>query len=235
MLAVLLESNAVLQRRNGGAAMSVATHLAIVGFVAAVTAKAPVRRPQVDPITPVHIAPPIVRPSTNLPKANAGTKTPCLCVPVRSLPVFETIPPSLPPIDLGATADPGAADLPIGTAQRGIGRLGAADLGEGGNGADGARDWTGSETLMHLLASERPRYPERMRTTGISGRVRIRFVVDTTGRVDPSSVQVIESTHDLFTNAVRAVLPSLRFKPSEANGQRVRSLAEMPFDFVITR
>jgi protein TonB len=74
-----------------------------------------------------------------------------------------------------------------------------------------------------------------MRTTGISGRVRIRFVVDTTGRVDPSSVQVIESTHDLFTNAVRAVLPSLRFKPSEANGQRVRSLAEMPFDFVITR
>ena len=97
----------------------------------------------------------------------------------------------------------------------------------------GSGVWTGAETLMRLTRTIRPRYPDNLRTAGVAGRVVVRFVVDTTGHVDMASTQVLESTHDLFTRAVLDVLPSLRFVPAETNGRRVRSLAEMPFDFVL--
>jgi protein TonB len=233
MLGVLLESKATRQRRNGGAAMSVATHLAIAGAIGAFTATAPSREKEREPM-PVLFVPPVIRPSINLGPPGAATKTACLCLTAPALPRITAVPPTIPPVDLAAPVDPTPGDLPLSTGQPGIGRLGAVDLGDGEN-SGGGRDWAGSETLMRLLVTARPRYPERMRSAGISGRVLVRFVVDTTGRVELSSVQVVQTTHDLFSSAVREVLPSLRFKPSEQNGQRVRSLAEMPFEFLISR
>ena len=88
---------------------------------------------------------------------------------------------------------------------------------------------------MRIVSSAKPRYPESLRQAGISGRVVIRFVVDTLGSIDMTSVQVLESTHDGFARAVRDVLPRFRFKPSEVGGRRVRSLAEMPFEFTVSR
>ena len=70
---------------------------------------------------------------------------------------------------------------------------------------------------------------------GIDGRVLVRFTVDTTGAVDMNSVMILSSTHDLFTRSVRDVLPSFRFKPAELHGKRVPSLAEMPFEFSISK
>ena len=98
-----------------------------------------------------------------------------------------------------------------------------------------ARAWSGTETLMRLTSVARPRYPEPLRNAGLAGRVLVRFVVDTAGHVDLSSAEVLQSTHELFTHAVRDVLPLLRFRPAEVSGRRVRSLAEMPFEFQITR
>jgi hypothetical protein len=50
-----------------------------------------------------------------------------------------------------------------------------------------------------------------------------------------ASVQVLSSTHDAFTAAVREALPRFRFKPAEVGGRRVAALAEMPFEFRISR
>jgi len=233
MLGVLLESKAVHQRRDGGAAMSVATHLAIVGLVAAVTAKTPVHKDK-EPAIPVtftrivqHELPP--RPVEPPIKRMGGLSS------APTLPVINRLPTALPPIEFGAPPDPSPTEIKFGDGQSRLGRLGVIDWGDGDRGAGGSPDWTGSETMMRLLVSAKPRYPERLRVAGVNGRVRIRFVVDTTGRVDPTSMQLLESTHDLFTTAVREILPVLRFKPSEANGQRVKSLAEMAFEFQITR
>jgi periplasmic protein TonB len=77
----------------------------------------------------------------------------------------------------------------------------------------------------------RPQYPERLRAAGVTGRVVVRLVVDTLGRVEPASVAIRESAHDLFAQAVRAVIPSLRFVPAEAGGRRVRMLVDLPFEF----
>ena len=73
---------------------------------------------------------------------------------------------------------------------------------------------------MRIVSSSKPRYPEQLRQAGVDGRVLVRFTVDTTGRVDPSSVKILTSTHDLFSRAVRESLAGFRFKPAEVNGRR---------------
>jgi TonB family protein len=97
------------------------------------------------------------------------------------------------------------------------------------------RAWTGSEALMRVVTQGRPRYPESLRQSAIEGRVLIRFNVDTLGRIDPASVTILSSTHELFSRAVRDVLGDFRFRPAEVNGRRVVALAEMPFEFAIRR
>jgi hypothetical protein len=44
-------------------------------------------------------------------------------------------------------------------------------------------------------------------------------------------VVIRESSHDLFAQAIRAVLPSLRFTPAVAGGRKVRMLVDLPFEF----
>ena len=76
-----------------------------------------------------------------------------------------------------------------------------------------------------------PRYPDMLRSANVEGDVVAQFVVDTTGRVDMSTVKILKSTHDLFTNAVRGALQTARFTPAELGNVRVRQLVEMPFPF----
>ncbi len=67
-------------------------------------------------------------------------------------------------------------------------------------------------------APPQPRFPEILRDRGIEGEVIIRFVVDAQGRPDPTTVTVVQSPHDLLTNAVRRVVPTMRFEPAHRTG-----------------
>ena len=79
----------------------------------------------------------------------------------------------------------------------------------------------------------RPRYPYSLLSMGMEGNVVVQFVVDSTGAPDMRSLRVLRSTHQLFTRAVRAVLPKLRFLPAEVAGARVDVLVEQPFQFSV--
>jgi TonB family protein len=79
----------------------------------------------------------------------------------------------------------------------------------------------------------RPRYPFSLLSMGMEGNVVVQFVVDSTGAPDMRSLRVLRSTHQLFTRAVRAVLPKLRFLPAEVAGARVDVLVEQPFQFSV--
>ena len=80
-----------------------------------------------------------------------------------------------------------------------------------------------------------PRYPDMLRSANVEGEVLAQFVVDTTGRADMSTFKVLKSTHDLFTNAVKAALPNMRFFPAEVGGKHVKQLVQMPFQFNLTK
>jgi len=232
MLGVLLESRARRQRRAGGMALSIGTHLAIIGAVTATTVHA--TRPTRDPIVPVHLAPPVhpapptpVRPQTRS-SAPATRGTPDIVVEPIHVPT--EIPTTMPVVDLTPRVMPDYESIRPGTPTgSGVGARSVID-GEGSGVADNT-DWRGNELLMRIVTSGRPRYPDLLRQAGVDGRVLVRFVVDTMGRIDLTSVQVLESTHDLFTRAVRDILGNFRFKPAESNGHRLRAMAEMPFEF----
>ncbi len=233
MLGVLLESKAKRQRRTGGAAMSVAAHVAIVGLVTAFTVPKPRVAHAPPEVVRVTIAPESPPPRAVEHRTFGGRPIGPVMdrIDVRlPVPVISTELPKIeaahgPPLDslleIGARSGGGT--------RGGLGRLDLADDSRGGN------DWRGSEALMRVVTQVKPRYPESLRQAGIDGRVLVQFTVDTLGAVDPASVRILSSTHDLFSRAVRDALGGFRFRPAEVDGHRVVALAEMPFEFSIRR
>jgi beta-lactamase regulating signal transducer with metallopeptidase domain len=81
--------------------------------------------------------------------------------------------------------------------------------------------------------SAAPRYPEILKSAGISGVTIVQFVVDTTGRPIPETLKVVRSSHELFTQAVKASLPGLRFLAARVGAQHVKQLAQMIYRFEV--
>jgi TonB family protein len=77
-----------------------------------------------------------------------------------------------------------------------------------------------------------PRYPDSLFRAKASGRVVVEFVVDTTGMVEPSTIEVLASSHPLFTEAVREALLAAHFQAAWSNGRRVRQFVQLPFSFM---
>jgi TonB family protein len=82
-------------------------------------------------------------------------------------------------------------------------------------------------------SSAAPIYPPRMSALGREGHVQAAFVVDTTGRVDTTSVQVLESDDPEFSQSVRTALGEMRFRPASRGRMAVRQLVEQRFNFRI--
>lgn len=84
-------------------------------------------------------------------------------------------------------------------------------------------------------ASAAPAYPGELMQQGIEGYAAMRFVVDSTGLVDMSTVRILETTHLEFATAVRVAMPRMKFTPARLGDQPVRQLAEQIFAFRIER
>lgn len=88
------------------------------------------------------------------------------------------------------------------------------------------------DTPARLLAGTTPpQYPDSLYTAKLAGRVVVEFVVDTTGMVEDGTLDVLTSTHPLFTEAVRVSLGSARFIPAFVGSRRVRQFVQLPFTF----
>lgn len=90
------------------------------------------------------------------------------------------------------------------------------------------------ESQVSLLqGSQFPVYPGILREAGVEGRAVVRFIVDENGVADVGSFEVVNSTHELFSLAVRTALPGMRFKPAEKGGEPVERRVEQPFTFTL--
>ena len=88
-----------------------------------------------------------------------------------------------------------------------------------------------TKPVQPLHPNAAPRYPDQQRSKGVTGSVTVTFVVDTTGRCEQKTTQVLRSTNAQFTSAVQAALPAMRFSPAELDGKRVRQVAQYTFAF----
>ena len=81
-----------------------------------------------------------------------------------------------------------------------------------------------AETSPVLIgAIPQPRFPDALRSQGVEGAVVVQFLVGTDGSVDASTMKVVRSPHDLFTAAVRSVLPRLHFQPARTADAKPRA------------
>lgn len=76
-----------------------------------------------------------------------------------------------------------------------------------------------------------PPYPESMRSVGLMGHVLATFVVDENGMAEVSTFRALESVASEFTVAVRDHLHTMRFRPAEYGGCKVRMWVQQPFVF----
>ena len=233
MFGVLIESKAGRQRRRGGALMSLLVHGALIAAAIVATTHATVAKateaPVPDIIYKVKTPPPTPPTPT---RADDRVK---IYVPDGGLVVIPPIEPlkGIPPITTGPAIND-ASNLFIVS---GSITHDSTLAGRSSSVADPSAIFEENqvEKTAALRSSVRPIYPEVLRAAGVGGRVVVRFIVDTMGLVEHESVVVREASHARFENAVRDVLPRMRFTPALLNGKPVRMLVEMPFEFSIAR
>ncbi|HEX6106817.1 MAG TPA: TonB family protein [Gemmatimonadales bacterium] len=81
--------------------------------------------------------------------------------------------------------------------------------------------------------SAAPAYPRDLLALGVEGVVRATYVVDTAGRVDTTTIEVLHSDDLRFTESVRVALAGMRFRPARRAGNVVRQLVQQQFRFKI--
>jgi protein TonB len=86
-----------------------------------------------------------------------------------------------------------------------------------------------------LAESPKPKYPSVLESSGIAGEVQAQFVVSSSGKADMDSFKVLKSTNELFTQAVKNVLPRMKFSPAMIGGKPVNQLVQQSFQFAVPR
>lgn len=227
MLDRLLETGAHPKKSGWGGTLSVVVHGAIIALVIATNAKAS-QPPAPVPRDPIFRLPTPTddRPSGKPASGGAHGGTP-------------TTVPSIPTVDLPPLVDPSLPGTTVASTIPGPDATILSDIGGSGggpgmtSGSDAVATDATVDSPVRALADRAPAYPETLRAAGIGGVVRLRFVVDTAGRAELSSIRVVESTHELFTRAVVLALRQARFTPGAVAGRPVRTLVERSYRFDI--
>ena len=80
-----------------------------------------------------------------------------------------------------------------------------------------------------------PDYPQALAQRRVEGGASFRFVVDSTGLIDMSTVRVMSATHKLFAQAVVDAMPKMKYRPARVGSHAVRLLVEQAFSFKLQR
>lgn len=86
--------------------------------------------------------------------------------------------------------------------------------------------------MPKLIKQVAPEYPDSLRKAGISGRVIIKAMVDTTGKV--IETEVVKSVSGLDKPALDAARLFL-FEPAIDRGKKVQSTVIIPFQFKLNK
>jgi TonB family protein len=89
--------------------------------------------------------------------------------------------------------------------------------------------------VVQAPGSAWPVYPDSLKKAKVEGEVGASFAVDTLGRVDVETIQILKWTQQLFVVAVLDALPRMKFLPAELKGVKVRQLVQQPFVFDVKK
>lgn len=235
----LIESKASKQKRAGGAMLSIVVHAGLItaAVMGTLHAKQELEKPKAEKVEFVEMKkkdeppPPKEEPKPPPPDVVAAPPPPkgfqVLTAPIK-------IPDVLPDIDLTKKVT-NEDDFSGKGVAGGIAKGVVGGTPQPVNTDQPYFEFQVEKQVQALPNQAGPRYPDMLRSANVEGEVLAQFVVDTTGRAEMGTFKVLKTSHDLFTNAVKATLPQMRFYPAEVGGRKVKQLVQMPFQFTLTK
>jgi outer membrane biosynthesis protein TonB len=88
-----------------------------------------------------------------------------------------------------------------------------------------------SDPPRYLAGRDEPRYPRVLEQLGVDGLVIAQLIIDTLGRPEAESIQIVESPDPKFNAPVSGFVAAARFRPARIAGRAVRVLVWFPFSF----
>lgn len=241
MLDVLVASGAHLDLRPRWLTTSVLMHALVIALAVTATQTAlDAPKPASEPAILLYVPKPAEPPPP--PEVKPAPPAPRLVIAEPPPKGFQTvaapqdIPTVIPPVDLTQRPlDP--RDFTGRGIEGGIaaGVVGGTGKVEVGGGADAIYEATTSDAHFEqavLVAEPTPKYPKPLEAVGVEGRVALEFVVDTAGRVEARSIQILESTHAAFEAAARDAVAAAVFRPARLSDRPVRQLTRQSIRFV---
>ncbi|MGZ8412384.1 MAG: energy transducer TonB [Gemmatirosa sp.] len=95
----------------------------------------------------------------------------------------------------------------------------------------GGEDLTSPPKLVSGAAAARlvaRSFPEEMRKAGTGGTVQLQFVIGKDGKVEPGSIEVVDSPAPALGNAAKTVAEKMQFVPGKKDGNTVRARVQLP-------
>jgi len=229
----LIESKAQKQKMAGGTVFSIVLHTVLIAGAVYATARAGVKdeKAKAEKIQFVEMKkePPKVPDKPPPPKEVIVKPPPPKGFQVLRAPVKIDI--KIPEIDL-SKAVTNEADF----SGKGVkGGTGTGVVGGVANTNQTYFEFQVEKPAEMLQDSPKPKYPSVLESSGIAGEVQAQFVVNSSGKADMDSFKVLKSTNELFTQAVKSVLPRMRFSPAQIGGKPVNQLVQQSFQFAVPR
>lgn len=236
MFTQLIASRPARTQGAEGTTASLLLHGLIVTAAIIATAKGPARLDEPSASRIVPLTAPIAPVTPSKPPRAAVPRAPQVPTTPIAPTITAEVPPMVAPTDIPSTIPaPSEGSMPV------LFPAGGAPTTPGTGDPNGSPIGTGTvggaesvDVAARLLPrSPLPRYPDLLHSRGLEGSVRVRFVVSASGRVELETLEVLDATHPAFVEAVRAVLPRLRFAPAKLGRENVRQLVEIPFGFAL--
>lgn len=225
----LVASQAKEKKPFGSAVMSVAIQGALMyGAVVATTGAAETIRDIIQDTTMVFLQPPKAPPpppDQPPPEAVVAANPPPKGF--QTVIAVADIPTEIPPVDLTQKFNPD--DF---TGKGVEGGIAAGILGGTGPVIEGEVFLAAElEDRPRIISIEEPKYPAVLQSAGITGRVVFDFVVDTLGRVNRSTIQIVSSTNKAFEQPAIDALATALFAPGKVQGAPVQVLVRQAVSF----
>jgi len=229
----LLESKAKKQKMAGGTVFSIVFHTVLIGAAVYATARAGVKdeKAKSEKIQFVEMKkePPKVPDKPPPPKEVVVKPPPPKGFQVLRAPVKIDI--KIPEIDLSKAItnenDFSGKGVKGGTGNGVVGGL--------ANNNTTYFEFQVEKPAESMPDNPKPKYPSVLESSGIAGEVQAQFVVRSDGKADMDTFKVLKSTNELFTQAVKNVLPRMRFSPAQIGGKPVNQLVQQAFQFAVPR
>ncbi|MEA2707027.1 MAG: periplasmic protein TonB [Gemmatimonadaceae bacterium] len=230
----LIESKAQKQKMAGGTVFSIVLHTVLIAGAVYATARAGVKdeKSKAEKIQFVEMKkePPKVPDKPPPPKEVVVKPPPPKGFQVLRAPVKIDI--KIPEIDLSKSitneSDFSGKGVKGGTGSGVVGGVGPVTN-------QTYFEFQVEKPAEMLQDSPKPKYPSVLESSGIAGEVQAQFVVNSSGKADMDSFKVLKSTNELFTQAVKSVLPRMRFSPAQIGGKPVNQLVQQSFQFAVPR